>query len=500
MVKKSFDFLIVGSGFAGSITAMILKQKGFRVCVIEREVHPRFAVGESSTPIADMILREFSNEYDLPFLKNLSRYGSWQKHYPEVVCGLKRGFSYYTHHAGIKFTSDQDHSNELLVSASENDENSDTNWLRSDVDYFLVKEARKLGIQVEENASLERLSREHRIWNAEIKIGTQIETLTCNWIIDATGSAAFSEKFFGTSSDYSLFETNSAAIFSHFERTGRWMDYLKEKRFYTGDYPYNPDDSALHQIIEEGWIWMLRFNNDLLSAGIVFDLNDTVFQNQRSGQIWDQILGKYPSIKGLFKDAVTAQIPGKLIKTDRLQRKINQSYGDGWLALHHSSGFIDPLHSTGIAFTLSGIEKIVRVFTPSESSMQTLEALDAIQVDFEKELKLIDLLVASCYKSRWYFPLFAAAVMLYFVASVRYEQSRLKGKIPNTFLCAGEQEISSLTEEIYEEIKKLNASKDEDHAERLIQKIKGRIAPLNHVGLMDRKAKNMYRHTAVEIQ
>lgn len=194
MVKKSFDFLIVGSGFAGSITAMILKQKGFRVCVIEREVHPRFAVGESSTPIADMILREFSNEYDLPFLKNLSRYGSWQKHYPEVLCGLKRGFSYYAHRADMKFSSDQDHSNELLVSASENDENSDTNWLRSDVDYFLVKEARKLGIQVEENASLERLSREHRIWNAEIKIGTQIETLTCNWVIDATGSATLDRK------------------------------------------------------------------------------------------------------------------------------------------------------------------------------------------------------------------------------------------------------------------------------------------------------------------
>ncbi|TVQ03914.1 MAG: FAD-dependent oxidoreductase [Balneolaceae bacterium] len=499
MAGKIYDFLIVGSGFAGSITAMVLKKKGFGVCVVEREIHPRFSVGESSTPIADMILRDFSEQYDLPFLKKLSRYGTWQKHYPEVVCGLKRGFSYYPHKAGEQFMSDSNHNNELLIAASENDENSDTNWLRSDVDHFLVKEARKLGVRIEENATVKKLQRTDHLWLARINIGGQEETISCNWIIDATGSSFFSETFFGTSTDSSRFETNSEAVFSHFVQTRRWLDYLTERQFSTDDYPYNPDHSALHQIIDEGWVWLLRFNNELLSAGIVIDLDSVEFRQKSSAQIWEEVIGKYPSVYKLFQDSSLARVPGKLIKTGRLQRMLDHTYGDGWLTLHHTSGFVDPLHSTGIAFTLSGIEKTTRIFDKTTTDSQLPDALAKIQDEFKKELLFIDKLVASCYKSRWYFPLFTAAVMLYFIASVRYEQSRLKGKIPDTFLCAADKEIHSLVEDIYCEIKILDNNRDEVKAKSLIQKIKKRIEPHNSVGLMDQKAKNMYRHTAVEI-
>ena len=69
---KKFDFLVVGSGFSGSITAMALTKIGYTVCLIEKSRHPRFAIGESSTPIADMILRDLADDYDLPFLKKLT--------------------------------------------------------------------------------------------------------------------------------------------------------------------------------------------------------------------------------------------------------------------------------------------------------------------------------------------------------------------------------------------------------------------------------------------
>ena len=168
---KTFDITIVGSGFAGSITAMGLHKLGYRVCLIEREKHPRFAIGESSTPIADMVLRSLADEYDLPFLKKISRYGEWQKHYPEVVCGLKRGFSYYPHQRGTLFHSSRDHENELLIAASENDDNSDTNWLRSDVDHFLVKQAQDLGVQYLDQTEITDMERREdaKSWNITYK-------------------------------------------------------------------------------------------------------------------------------------------------------------------------------------------------------------------------------------------------------------------------------------------------------------------------------------------
>ncbi|MEX0994056.1 MAG: FAD-dependent oxidoreductase, partial [Balneolaceae bacterium] len=103
MDKSSTDITIIGAGFAGSLAALCLNNAGFRVQLIEKDRHPRFAIGESSTPIADMILRKLSDEYSLPWLKNFSRYGSWQKQYPEVTCGIKRGFSYYRHERNQPF-------------------------------------------------------------------------------------------------------------------------------------------------------------------------------------------------------------------------------------------------------------------------------------------------------------------------------------------------------------------------------------------------------------
>ena len=49
--------LIIGSGFSGSLLATILAKSGVKVILIDRQSHPRFAIGESSTPTATLILK-----------------------------------------------------------------------------------------------------------------------------------------------------------------------------------------------------------------------------------------------------------------------------------------------------------------------------------------------------------------------------------------------------------------------------------------------------------
>ena len=95
------DLAIIGSGFGGSLLAMIARRLGARVALLERATHPRFAIGESASPLAGVVIEQLAARYDLPRLAPLASYGAWQRHYPYVTCGLKRGFSYYKHYRSL---------------------------------------------------------------------------------------------------------------------------------------------------------------------------------------------------------------------------------------------------------------------------------------------------------------------------------------------------------------------------------------------------------------
>lgn len=90
----SYDLAIVGSGFSGSLLAMVARRLGKSVVLIERGKHPRVVIGESSTPITNLLLEELSTRYDLPSVRPLTKWGSWQREHPEIACGLKRGFTF----------------------------------------------------------------------------------------------------------------------------------------------------------------------------------------------------------------------------------------------------------------------------------------------------------------------------------------------------------------------------------------------------------------------
>jgi len=153
-VKTDFDIAIVGSGFGGSLLAMIARRLGRSVVLIERGHHPRFAIGESSTPLANLLLEQLALRYALPEMASLAKWGTWQKTHPKIACGLKRGFTFYHHVAGQPWTETANHANELLVAASPRDEIADTHWYRPDFDHFLARQAQQLGVEFLDETSL----------------------------------------------------------------------------------------------------------------------------------------------------------------------------------------------------------------------------------------------------------------------------------------------------------------------------------------------------------
>ena len=134
------DVAIVGSGFSGSITAMALLKRGRRVALIERGRHPRFAIGESSTPLANLLLEEIADRYELPELRVFSKWGTWQRARPDVAVGLKRGFTFLFHEFDRPLAAD-DRTRQLLVAASPHDAIADTHWYRPEFDQALARAA-----------------------------------------------------------------------------------------------------------------------------------------------------------------------------------------------------------------------------------------------------------------------------------------------------------------------------------------------------------------------
>src|SRR6266576_970121 len=106
-MRATFDIAVIGSGFAGSLIAMIARRLGRSVVLIERGRHPRFAIGESSTPLANLLLEEVAREYRLDALLPLTKWGTWQTTHPELACGLKRGFTFYHHQLCKRWKADE---------------------------------------------------------------------------------------------------------------------------------------------------------------------------------------------------------------------------------------------------------------------------------------------------------------------------------------------------------------------------------------------------------
>ena len=69
---------------------------GRSVVLLERGRHPRFAIGESSTPLANLLLEELADRYDLPRLRAAVEVGHLAADaIPRSACGLKRGFTFF---------------------------------------------------------------------------------------------------------------------------------------------------------------------------------------------------------------------------------------------------------------------------------------------------------------------------------------------------------------------------------------------------------------------
>jgi FADH2 O2-dependent halogenase len=485
IVREEADVLVLGAGFAGALMALIVRRLGLRVVLVEKGRHPRFAIGESSTPIANLVLEQLAHTYDLPRLVPLTEYGRWQAAYPELACGLKRGFTFVRHEAGGPFAPRTDHANELLVAASPGDEVGDTHWFREQFDQFIVTEAQAAGVPYHDQAEV--VSLEHGLgWRVRATRPDGELHIAATFLIDATGPSGLLPRMLGIEAGPETLRTNSWSIFSHFTGVELWQDVLLECGGRIDDHPYHCDHAALHHVLDEGWIWVLRFNNGVTSAGIMYDGERRPADRDANPEAeWESLLRRYSSLGRQFARAHPVR---PFTRTGRLQRQARRVAGDDWAMLAHAAYFLDALFSSGNAHSLLTIERLARAFAGHWGKPSLKTELAAYQAALLREVDFLDRLVHGCYRVFDRFDLLAPFTMYYFAGAIRSEEQRQQGLAGerDEFLFSHHPPFREAFERGYE---RLLAGPPAAEYERQVARD---IAPYNRAGLCDPGKRNMY--------
>ena len=494
------EVVVVGSGFAGSLIARVLAVQGYDVLLLERGTHPRFAIGESSTPLANLSLERLAARYGLRDCYELAAHGRWVENHPTVRRGLKRGFTFYRHHPRAIAGDARLAEERLLVAASPTDHIADSHWLRADVDHHFVRQATDAGVDYRDRVEVT----EARIADDGVEIRARRDGATfeirADFVIDASGPGGFLARQLSIPSGLGRTRTRSSIVFSHFE--GVRLASEVEPHFPPGPYP--DDWAAVHHLIDEGWMYSLRFDHGVTSAGFVLSPRGAASlppEARTADDKWRSLLERYPTIAAAFGDARPTM---PMMQRDRIQHRLTRAAGKRWVLLPHAYAFVDPLFSTGIAWSLRAVERLGLSFEavrgarrlPDEADLQRYEQMLAREAD------QIDRMVAGAYESMAHFDLFAAQAMIYF-ATVSYAEVRQRfvaDREPHPawsgFLGVGDEVCDSLPRASLRRLLRITRGEGREgsRAERdaFASWVQRSIAPRNVAGLADASRHNLY--------
>lgn len=441
------DVAIIGSGFGGSLLACIARRLGRSVVLLEKGHHPRFAIGESSTPLADLLWLELTRRHQLDALVPFTKWGTWRRSHPEVACGLKRGFAFYHHRLGHPFEARADRTDQLLVAASPRDEIADTHWYRPDFDLFLVQEAIRQGVDYRDGCEVTAVEMASDGARLEARHhGAPIE-VRARFVVDASNHRGPLARSLGLVDRTLPNLPATEALYAHF----RGVPRLTDLPIHAGldQAPFPVDDAAVHHVFEGGWIWVLRFGNGITSAGVAaVESVARRFRFEEGRAAWGRLLEALPTVGRLFEGSEVAH---PLVHARGLGFRTGPAAGRNWALLPSSAGFVDPMLSSGFTLTLLGIDRLARAMeTAWADGDRFAKALEAHAEATASELVALEDFVSALYARMGDFQAFTDVARLYFCAVIYAETARRLGRSESEggFLAKGHAELGRATREL----------------------------------------------------
>ena len=369
---KQFDVIILGSGLVGSILATILARHNLRVLTIDKNAHPRFAIGEAVTPDTDLMLKILSHQYSVPEIAHLSSFDNICEHISPSACGFKRSFNFVYHdknQAGISPEYDK-----LGVHPS-------SHLFRQDTDEYMIEVALNYGVKLLENTNVIDLKIDANA--VEVTVDSN-EKFIADYLVDASGYNSPVSRQFNLRENPTRFKTHSRSIFTHMIGVKKYDDCIESKRDDRDNLSWH--QGTLHHLFDGGWMWMIPFNNheksnnQICSVGLNLDSRRFPKTQISPEEEFQNFLAKFPNVALQFANAKPVR---NWVSTGRLQYSSHSCMRARFYQVPHAAGFVDALFSFGLVNSYTILiplaARILKAFAKNDFSREHFTDLERLQ-------------------------------------------------------------------------------------------------------------------------
>jgi flavin-dependent dehydrogenase len=379
---RRFDVIILGGAFSGASAAILLRRDrpDLSVLIVERQTAFDEKVGEATIEMSGMFLTR--------------RLAQWQH--------LE---SKHLHKEGLRYWFQ----NEKVHGHAEASETG--GFLRSTVPSFQLRrdvlDEHLLATAVEEGAELWRPAKVTRVEDIELgsfdhritveKDGVP-ETLSCRWVLDATGRATLLGKKLG------LIERNkdhpTAAVWCRWQDVRHLDDLAARGPLSLSRGNVSSRRLATNHYMGFGyWVWFIPLGNGETSVGIVFDtrLMDLDRGSNMAAE-YDAFLRRIPMAAELLEGA---RMRSEDLRTySNLAYSTRQYMGEGWALVGDAAAFLDPYYSPGLDHASYSVEATVEMIK-AETSGQNVT--NRIREHNEIFLRSYRRFFESVYRDKYYY-------------------------------------------------------------------------------------------------
>ncbi|HEY7314079.1 MAG TPA: tryptophan 7-halogenase [Gemmataceae bacterium] len=393
-MNERYDVLILGAGFAGTVLATILGRQGLKVLVLEEGEHPKFAIGESTTPEFTLRMRLAAHRFDVPELAHLTNFYAIRDNLGSSH-GVKRSFSFLYHREGREQTPRES----LQVPTLHPPIGPDAHLFRQDVDAYYLAVAIRYGVTIVQKARVTHLD----VDGKEVCARTEKHgEFRARYLVDAGGMRSPLAAALDLRENPTRYQTRSRAIYTHFIDVRPYDRVGGPRQAHRLPYPHS--QSTLHHLFDGGWMWVIPFNNHpratnpLCSVGVLLDVERFPRRDDLSPEAeLLSFIRRFPSVARQFERAEPVR---NTIATGRLQYSSRRVVGERWCLTSHAGAFIDPLFSSGLPITISTItllaDALLKAFRDDDFS---LERFAAVEEFVQQSFGQFDRVVSASYVS-----------------------------------------------------------------------------------------------------
>lgn len=307
MADAAYDAIVVGGGPGGSSAAAFLALAGRRVLLLEKEVFPRFHIGESLLPYNHGIFAE------LGVLPKLISAGLFKK------TGAQFHLSNGTRSLHLVFRNGvyTRHNEAFQVE-------------RSTFDHLLLRHAGELGAEAREGWTVRRFTSNHDHISIEARAPDgSVTTFSGSFLIDASGRSNLTGNQEGLRQIHPRLK--KLAVFGHFHGV-----------------PLDAGEKAGDTIIvrlENKWFWLIPLSAEKVSVGCVMDKEEFARSEGTPAEIFERIWTSSRVLRDRMRNATPAC---------EIQTTTDFSYHNRRLVSHRllrvgdAAGFMDPIFSAGV--------------------------------------------------------------------------------------------------------------------------------------------------------